>query len=54
MVDVLITVISAVLFVIIFAASIYFLAHYQHPDETNASFFPKIAVVCVFNSLFRL
>jgi LMBR1 domain-containing protein 1 len=45
MVDVLLTIISAVLFVVVFGACVYFLAHYQHPDEINAALFPKVIVV---------
>eukprot|EP01125_Pyxidicula_operculata_P015622 TRINITY_DN5328_c0_g1_i1.p1 TRINITY_DN5328_c0_g1~~TRINITY_DN5328_c0_g1_i1.p1 ORF type:complete len:478 (+),score=69.16 TRINITY_DN5328_c0_g1_i1:74-1507(+) len=45
MIDIFLTIITAVVFIVIWLASTYLMIHFQHPYETNTAVFPKIMIV---------
>jgi len=45
MTDVLLIVAITVALVLLLVTSIYFLVHYQHPDDRNEAYLPKITVL---------
>ena len=45
MVDIFLIVSTVVAFVILLVIAIYLLANYQHPDDKNEAYFPKIVVI---------
>ncbi len=47
MVDVVLVVTSVIFGILILIASVYFVVHFQHPDDTNVAWFPKIVTVCL-------
>lgn len=45
MADIALIVVSAIVPFLLLACSLYILLNYQHPDDYNQSWFPKIVVV---------
>lgn len=45
MVDVFLIVVTVVAFLILLVASVYLVIHYQHPDDKNDAYFPKLVVI---------
>lgn len=45
MADIFLIVSTAVAFVILFVVAVYLLVYYQHPDDRNEAYFPKLVVV---------
>jgi LMBR1 domain-containing protein 1 len=45
MADVFLIVSVTVAFLILFVAAVYLLVYYQHPDDHNEAYFPKLVVV---------
>lgn len=45
MVDIFLIVSTVVSFVILLVIAIYLLVNYQHPDDKNEAYFPKIVVI---------
>eukprot|EP00732_Lithocolla_globosa_P003537 Lithocolla_globosa_v1_NODE_2878_length_1838_cov_4.805384.p1 type:complete len:511 gc:universal NODE_2878_length_1838_cov_4.805384:279-1811(+) len=43
--DVILVIFSCVLFLMLIAASIYFVVYFQHPDDKNVAWFPKVVVI---------
>jgi LMBR1 domain-containing protein 1 len=48
MVDVFLILVTVVAFVILFVISLYMLVYYQHPDDKNDAYFPKVVVIFGF------
>jgi hypothetical protein len=48
MADIFLIVVISVAFAILLVGGIYFLIYYQHPDDRNDSFFPKLIVLGSF------
>lgn len=48
MVDIFLVLVCIVAFAILTVAGVYLLVHYQHPDDHNESWFPKIVVLFGF------
>jgi len=36
---------TCIAFVLLLVAGVYFLVHYQHPDDKNEAWFPKLTVL---------
>ena len=45
MADVFLIVATTVAFVLLFIVAVYLLVYYQHPDDHNDAYFPKIVVI---------
>lgn len=45
MVDIFLIVSTVVAFVILLVIAVYLLVNYQHPDDKNEAYFPKIVVI---------
>ena len=45
MVDVFLIVSTVVAFFILFVVAVYLLVYYQHPDDRNEAYFPKLVVI---------
>ena len=45
MVDVFLIISTIVAFLILFVAAVYLLVYYQHPDDHNEAYFPKLVVI---------
>lgn len=52
MVDVLLTVVSIIVYIVIFALCTYVLILYSHPDDNTDAYFPKVVVVRLMNHRF--
>ena len=48
MIDIFLLIVTVVAFFILFVISVYLLVYYQHPDDKNEAWFPKIVVVLGF------
>lgn len=48
MVDVFLILVITVAFLILVVGGVYFLVYYQHPDDKNTAYFPKIVVLGAF------
>ena len=48
MADIFLIVTIAAAFFILFVAGLYLLVHYQHPDDSNDAYFPKLVVILGF------
>lgn len=48
MVDIFLILVTVVAFVILFVISLYLLVYYQHPDDKNDAYFPKVVVLFGF------
>jgi hypothetical protein len=48
MADVFLILVIVVAFLILLVSSVYFLVHYQHPEDRNTAFFPKLVVLGAF------
>ena len=45
MVDIFLIVATTVTFLILLVVAIYLLVYYQHPDDRNDAYFPKLVVI---------
>jgi LMBR1 domain-containing protein 1 len=48
MADIFLIVVTVVTFFILLIISLYTLVHYQHPDDKNDAYFPKLVVLLGF------
>lgn len=48
MVNVFLIIIAVVIPALVVLASLYLIAYFQHPDDKNVAYFPKIIVVSFF------
>jgi LMBR1 domain-containing protein 1 len=48
MADIFLIVVTVVIFLLLFVSSFYILVYYQHPDDRNDAYFPKVIVVLGF------
>jgi len=46
--DLFLVIMIAVVFLILLAINVYIIVHFQHPDDKNEAYFPKLLVLLGF------